>query len=88
MLLLAFQGRIFFNVKENAVKFMGKWEFGTSCQENDNLCCGMTERDSHAGERFLVLPTFGAVKLYLCSNFSAFLLYCLLWDIFESVVLN
>lgn len=69
MLLLAFQGRIFFNVEENAVKFMGKWEFGTSCQENDNLCCGMTERDSHAGKRFLVLPTFGAVKLYRCLRF-------------------
>lgn len=76
-------------LKRNALKFMGKWEFGTSYQENENLCCGVTERDGHVGKRSLVLPTVGAVKLHRCLGFLCIpQFYWLLWDIFESVVLN
>lgn len=51
-------------LKRSAVKLMGKWEFGTRYQGNENLCYGVTERDSHAGKRSLVLPAVRAVKLH------------------------
>lgn len=63
----------FLMLKRNAVKFMGKWEFGTSYQANENLCWGVTERDSHAGKN---LKCYQLLELLNCTSaldFSTFL---------------
>lgn len=70
---LVFKGFFFLMLKRNAVKFMGKWEFGTSYQANENLCWGVTERDSHAGKN---LKCYQLLELLNCTSaldFSTFL---------------
>lgn len=47
------------------------------------------ERDNHIGKTSVVLPTAEAVQLCRCLGFLCILgFYWLLWDIFESMVLN
>lgn len=75
------------------IKFMGqvvgKWEFGSSYQENYKLGTSGIERDDHVGKISVVLLTVKAVKLHRCLRFLCIpQFYWLPWDVFEFVVLN